>query len=84
MIVGVALYWRKGGLYYGADSATIQALYDPFGQPYTVILNTEYNDELVFRFGGKEIRLRNEMVAVYSAGSDGEEGTADDITSWRK
>lgn len=75
---------KKGGLYYGANNATIQALYDPFGKPYTVILNTEYDDVLTFSFGGKQYRLRNEQVAVYSAGNDGEEGTVDDITSWKK
>jgi prepilin-type N-terminal cleavage/methylation domain-containing protein len=80
---------RRGGLYYGSGSGgagvdlQVQGLYDPFGEPYTVVLNTEYEDTLTFEMGGKTYNLRGEQVAVYSVGPDLEEGTSDDITTFK-
>jgi prepilin-type N-terminal cleavage/methylation domain-containing protein len=77
---------KKGGLYYGSGGggATVQGLFDPFGEPYTVVLNTEYEDTLTFQMGGKTFNLRGEQVAVFSVGPDLEEGTRDDITSFKQ
>lgn len=76
---------RRGGLYYGTGSSSqVQGLYDPFGKPYTVVLNTEYEDTLTFQMGSKTYNLRGKQVAVYSPGADGEEGTIDDITSFQR
>lgn len=76
---------RRGGLYYGTgNSNQVQGLYDPFGKPYTVVLNTEYDDVLNFQMGGRTYNLRGQQVAVYSPGADGELGTVDDITSFQR
>lgn len=76
---------RRGGLYYGSgENAQVEGLYDPFGEPYTVVLNIEYEDTLTFQMGGKAYNLRGEQVAVYSAGPDLEMGTTDDITSFQR
>ncbi len=76
---------RRGGLYYGGGGGNeVQGLYDPFGQPYTVVLNTEYEDVLEFQMGGKSYRLRGEQVGVFSPGADMELGTTDDITSFQR
>lgn len=76
---------RRGGLYYGTGGGNeVQGLYDPFGQPYTVILNTDYEDVLNFQVGSRSYRLRGEQVAVYSAGADMELGTTDDVTSFQR
>ena len=79
---------RRGGLYYGTGSANaeakVQGLYDPFGAPYTVVLNTDYEDVLTFQLGDKTLNLRGEQVAVYSPGPDNEKGTRDDITSFKQ
>ncbi|MEM1084401.1 MAG: prepilin-type N-terminal cleavage/methylation domain-containing protein [Verrucomicrobiota bacterium] len=72
---------KKGGIVYsGADNA--DGLYDPFGNPFTVVLNSNFEDTLEFQFDGRPVRLRGKQVAVYSPGGDREEGTPDDITSW--
>lgn len=76
---------QRGGLYYGTgNSNQVQGLYDPFGEPYTVVLNTEYEDVLTFRVDSKTYNLRGEQVAIYSPGADGELGTVDDITSFQR
>lgn len=76
---------KRGGLYYGSGSgSSVQGLYDPFGNPYTIVLNTDYEDTLSFSMGGKTYNLRGEQVAVYSPGPDMEEGTTDDITSFQR
>lgn len=72
---------RKGGLYYGSGGSSVQGLYDPFGQPYTIVLNTNYEDVMRFSVGGRTYELRDRQVAVYSPGADGELGTTDDIDS---
>lgn len=76
---------KRGGLYYGTSGSTqVQGLYDPFGQPYVVKLNTEYEDVLTFQLGEKTYNLRGEQVAVYSPGPDQKLGTSDDITSFQR
>ncbi|MFC7338502.1 type II secretion system protein [Haloferula chungangensis] len=72
---------KKGGIDFGSGDS-VDGLYDPFGNPYTVILNTDYADSLDFSFGGKQVKLRGKQVAVYSPGGDKKEGTPDDIKSW--
>ena len=72
---------QRGGIDYG-DGDTVEGVYDAFGNPYTVILNADYEDELVFQWGGREVRLRGKQVAVWSVGKDGIEGTEDDARSW--
>ncbi|MBB5349905.1 prepilin-type N-terminal cleavage/methylation domain-containing protein [Haloferula luteola] len=61
-----------------------KALFDAFGNPFTVVLNLDYEDELRFSMGGKQYRLRGKQVAVYSPGADGEEGTSDDVVTFTK
>ena len=76
---------RKGGLMRSkSGSQDIEGLYDPFGNPFTVVLNSNYEDELRFSMGGKQYRLRGKNVAVYSPGADMEEGTSDDIVTFTK
>ncbi|MGE9271115.1 MAG: type II secretion system protein [Verrucomicrobiales bacterium] len=73
---------QKGGLYYDESSREVLALYDPFGEPYTVILNTDYEDALEFTYNNKEYSLRGKNIVVYSFGADKEEGTSDDILTF--
>jgi hypothetical protein len=72
---------KKGGIDYGSGD-TVEGLYDPFGNGYTVILNTDYADSLDFQYGSQQVRLRGKQVAVYSFGGDKEPNTPDDIKSW--
>ncbi|MBK1826499.1 prepilin-type N-terminal cleavage/methylation domain-containing protein [Haloferula rosea] len=76
---------KKGGIDYGSGSGgSAQGMYDPFGNPFNVVLNTNYDDTLSFSYGGKQYNLRGRNVAVYSAGADQEEGTVDDITTFQR
>ena len=72
---------NKGGIDYGSGD-TVEGVYDPFGNGYTVILNTDYADSLDFQFGSQQIKLRGKQVAVYSPGGDKKLNTPDDIKSW--
>jgi hypothetical protein len=72
---------RKGGIDYGDDDSIV-ALYDPFGRPYRVVVNSDCKDTSVFEDAGQQVRLRGKQVAVWSAGRDGIEGTKDDARSW--
>jgi prepilin-type N-terminal cleavage/methylation domain-containing protein len=53
-------------------SGTALGLYDPWGNPYTVEMDTEFNDYLEFTpagiDGATEVRLNRRRVAVYSPG----------------
>jgi prepilin-type N-terminal cleavage/methylation domain-containing protein len=74
---------KKGGLIYGSgSSAGVEGMYDPFGNPFTVVLNTDYAEALTFSVGGKTYTLRGQNVAVYSAGGDKELGTSDDVKTF--
>lgn len=76
---------KKGGIDYGAGgNGAAQGFYDPFGNPFNVVLNSNYDDALQFSYGGKQYTLRGRNSAVYSAGADREEGTVDDITSFQR
>jgi prepilin-type N-terminal cleavage/methylation domain-containing protein len=72
---------RRDGLAYGNDQRSIIGLYDPWGTPYTVVLDTSYDDTLEFNLGGP-VRLNGRRVAVYSPGSDRNLGTKEDVKTW--
>ncbi len=77
------------GLLYSSDGATVKGLYDPWGGPYYVLMDTGY-DEKVSAKTAKDAAASNlnRKVAVWSNGADGVtlgEGTvADDVRTWDK
>jgi prepilin-type N-terminal cleavage/methylation domain-containing protein len=73
---------KRDGLLYASDKTTIVGLYDPFGNPYYVVLDTDYNDTIEFNLNG-QVKLNGRVVAVYSAGPDRKTGTKDDIKTWQ-
>lgn len=73
---------NKNGLICAADGKSVEGLYDPWGSPYTIELDTDYNEELYFTFASKAIDLKGRRVAVYSPGPDRTLGTADDVKNW--
>jgi len=75
---------KKGGIAYGSGGGSAEGMYDPFGNPFSVVINTNYEDILRFSAGGKQYTLRGVNAAVYSPGADREEGTIDDITSFQR
>lgn len=77
---------KRGGLDFGSSggSGSVQGMYDPFGNPYTVVMNVDYENSLQFNFGGRTYNLRGRNVAVYSPGADKQEGTQDDIRTFER
>jgi prepilin-type N-terminal cleavage/methylation domain-containing protein len=77
---------RRGGIYYGSDGAgaTAQGMFDPFGNPFTVVMNTDYEDTLTFQYGNQTYNLRGKSVVVYSPGADRVEGNQDDILTFQR
>jgi prepilin-type N-terminal cleavage/methylation domain-containing protein len=80
---------NRGGLVDNGGSSL--SLIDNWGQPYYVIMDGNYDnkvanpdvqsqDQTVSQGAPPQLRTR---VAVYSLGPDGQEGTKDDIVSWR-
>jgi hypothetical protein len=73
---------HKNGLFYSVDGRAVEGLFDPWGSPYTVILNTEYKESLQFTIGSKTIDLNGRRSAVFSPGPDKKIGTGDDLCTW--
>jgi len=73
---------NKNGLIYAADGKSVEGLYDPWGNPYTVELDADYNEELHFIIGSRVVDLKGRRVAAYSPGPDKTLGTADDVKTW--
>lgn len=73
---------KKNGLIYTADGKSVEGLYDPWGSPYTVELDTDYNEQLHFTIGSQAVDLKDRRVAAVSPGPDKKLGTADDVKGW--
>jgi hypothetical protein len=73
---------KSNGLLYRPDGRSVEGLYDAWGNPFTVELDTKYEERLRITLGSKTTVLNGRSVAVYSPGADKKFGTADDVTSW--
>ena len=73
---------RRGGIQYGDIGAKVEGFFDPWGNPYVVILDVKNEGGLHFDHGSKTVDLPGKSVAVYSAGKDGKVGNTDDIKTW--
>jgi prepilin-type N-terminal cleavage/methylation domain-containing protein len=73
---------NKGGLVYSnqGSGARPDGLYDAWGNPFYVKLDTEYDGELEDPF--KQGNIVRENVIVYSYGADKKVGGGDDIQTW--
>jgi hypothetical protein len=72
---------KRNGLIYSA-SGEVEGLFDAWGNPYVVILDSDNDAELHFMRGSKSIDMKNRRVAVFTAGPDKRLGTADDVKTW--
>lgn len=70
----------KNGLARNEDGTNAE-LFDPWGSPYHVLFNYDYDDELKVPHTGKI--FKNQRVLIWSPGHDQISGTADDICSWK-
>jgi prepilin-type N-terminal cleavage/methylation domain-containing protein len=79
---------RKNGLIYsGNDGSTVTGLFDPWGGPYYVELDLDYNEQITPKpsAGGTTPQLNGRRVAVWSNGADGVKGggkAGDDVKTW--
>ena len=73
---------RRNGLIYSESGDTVEGFFDPWGNPYTVILDTDYDELLRFKLGSRDIELKGRRVAAFSSGHDHKEGTKDDVLTW--
>lgn len=78
----------NGLVYSGNNSDAVQGLYDPWGGPFHVMLDLDYDEKLstpsTVLNGGRTLNGRR--VAVWSLGADGTDGSggkkADDVSTW--
>ena len=73
---------KEAGLLYTANGKAAQGLYDAWGSPFTVEMDTQYEERLRFSVGSKPVELNGRRVAVYSPGADKTLGTTDDVKTW--
>jgi hypothetical protein len=76
---------KKGGIDFGANGATLTAMYDAFGYPFYIAFDEDYNDEIENPAKVKATDpdiLRGFKAVVYSAGADGVLKTSDDVKTW--
>ncbi len=73
---------KKGGIVYSPSGKEVTGLYDPWGNPFFMVLDTNYEERLKVKPGKKEETLPGRRCAVYSAGQDKKLGTTDDIKTW--
>ena len=80
---------NKNGLIYNSSGTEVTAMFDPWGGPYNVILDLNYDEKLEDvqpkGAGNKPSTLNGRRVAVWSDGADGVSASgkaADDVKTW--
>jgi prepilin-type N-terminal cleavage/methylation domain-containing protein len=79
---------NKGGLIYSTNGANISGMFDPWGGPYQVMLDLDYDEKLLVKpkgAGAQSKTLNGRRVAAWSDGADGVTGTgkvSDDVITW--
>ena len=73
---------KKNGIIYSASGKEVTGLFDPWGNPYTIVMDTNYEERLKVKPGSNETVLNGRRCAVYSVGADKKGGTADDVKTW--
>lgn len=77
---------NKGGLIYDKSGSSVQGLYDPWGGPFYLVLDGDYDEKVKPEpsAGGGKV-LNGRRVAVWSNGADGVNkggNPADDVVTW--
>lgn len=80
---------NKNGLIYDAAGTNVTGMYDPWGGPFNIILDLDYNEKLENvkpkGTGSVSVTLNGRRVAVWSDGADGVSVTGkatDDVKTW--
>ena len=65
---------KRGGIVYNGTGDKVVGLFDPWGQPYYIVLDYDYDGRLEFNISldgsTYPAKLNNKRVAVYSLGTD--------------
>ncbi len=82
---------KKNGLIYSANGSNVEGLFDPWGGPFFVRMDLDYDEKITVQpKSGSSATLNGRRVAVWSNGADatgkaGSTGTgkaADDVRTW--
>lgn len=78
---------NKNGLIYNTAGTDITGMFDPWGGPYNIILDLDYNEKISAKTKAETtaVTLNGRRVAVWSDGADGVTVTgkrADDVKTW--
>jgi prepilin-type N-terminal cleavage/methylation domain-containing protein len=77
---------NKGGLIYNTAGTTVTGLFDPWGGPFHVILDDDYDESVTpTPAAGPRPKLNGRRSAVWSNGADGVQGggaASDDVKTW--
>jgi prepilin-type N-terminal cleavage/methylation domain-containing protein len=82
---------NKNGLIYGSSGSDVKGLYDPWGGPFNVILDLDYDEKVDPDTGASaKVTLNGRRVAVWSDGADGPDvpggsksnKASDDVKTW--
>ncbi|MFN6016083.1 MAG: type II secretion system protein [Verrucomicrobiota bacterium] len=78
---------NKNGLIYNTSGSDVTGMYDPWGGPYNIFLDLNYDEKLedVKTDKGPKVTLNGRRVAVFSDGADWKSDTAtptDDVKTW--
>jgi prepilin-type N-terminal cleavage/methylation domain-containing protein len=74
---------KKGGIVYDktGGAGTLQGIFDPWGNPYQIVLDTDYDDEIKDPIKSGQI-VRNKKCIIYTLGADKKPNTNDDVKTW--
>jgi prepilin-type N-terminal cleavage/methylation domain-containing protein len=64
---------NRGGIVYNDDGNAVEGLFDPWGEPFYIVLDYNYDGRLEFRPSSAytyDAKLNNKRVAVYCLGTD--------------
>ncbi|RYD31681.1 MAG: type II secretion system protein [Verrucomicrobiaceae bacterium] len=73
---------KKAGIVLSKSGKEVSGLFDPWGNPFSIILDTDYAERLEFKPSKSLVTLNGRRCAVFSAGQDKKLGTADDVKTW--
>lgn len=73
---------KKGGIEFTGTNS-VRAVWDPWGKPYRIALDTDYDENIADPFNTSS-QVRGARVLVYSFGKNDEndKGRGDDVKSW--
>jgi prepilin-type N-terminal cleavage/methylation domain-containing protein len=79
---------NKNGLIYNSSSTDVTGMFDPWGGPFNVKMDLDYDEKVVVQpkgAGNLSANLNGRRVAVWSDGADGISASgkaADDVKTW--